>query len=136
MMATRGPKQNNIDLEAFIKKASEELFLPEETVNAVWNVFASLITDALLDEKKVTLRNFGVFRLGKTGRARFTAAMRLRQALKEMHMDKYGVELDNEAVLMAKVTGQCPTCQSALVSKDPPNCPRCGSQPFEKKKES
>lgn len=109
------------------------MFLPEETIEAVWEVSAAVITEALLREEQVIIRRFGVFRRGKTGTAKFKSAVAIRQILKESVMEKYGVDIDNEAMLMAKVTGECPACKSPLESKDPPRCPKCGTAPFEKK---
>jgi hypothetical protein len=133
MMGTPGPNPNKrLETIAFIKEVADRMFLPEETVQAIWDVSASVITDALLRNEKVVIRKFGVFRLSRSGSARFRAAAALRQTLKENSMEKYGVEMNNEAVLMAKVTGECPACKSQLDSKDPPHCPNCGTAPFEK----
>lgn len=135
MTDTPGPKQNNrksIETSVFIKEVADRLFLPEDTIQAVWNVSAAVITEALLREEQVIIRRFGVFRL-KKGSARFKASAALRQILRESAMEKYGVEIDNEAALMAKVTGECPKCKAALVSKSPPSCQTCGTAPFEKK---
>lgn len=125
-------KPKRLDTIAFIKEIADRMFLPEETILAVWETSAAVITEALLREEKVIIRRFGVFRLSKAGTARFKPAQAVRQVLKENNMEKYGVEMNNEAVLMAKVTGECPACQSPLDSKDPPHCPNCGTTPFEK----
>jgi hypothetical protein len=134
-MATRGPNQSKpkrLETIAFIKEVADLMFLPEETVQAIWDTSARVITDALLRNEKVVIRRFGVFRLSRSGAARFRAAVALRQILKENSMEKYGVEMNNESVLLAKVTGECPTCKALLESKDPPRCPNCGTAPFEK----
>lgn len=135
MTDIRGPKPSKKRLEnaAFIKEVANRMFLPEETIQAVWDVSARVITEALLREEKVVIRRFGVFRLSRIGTARFKPSSAFRQPLKERAMEKYGVEMDNEASLMAKITGECPTCKAPLTSKDPPNCPNCGTAPFESK---
>lgn len=107
------------------------MFLPEETVLAVWDTSVAVITEALLREEKVIIRRFGVFRLNKSGAARFKVAEALRQLLRESNMEKYGVEINNEATMMARITGECPSCKSTLTSKDHPHCPNCGTAPFE-----
>lgn len=134
-MATRGPsrsKAKRMETIAFIKEIADRMFIPEDTVQAIWEISTEVILEALLRNEKVVIRRFGVFRLSKSGAARFRPAAALRQAIKESAMDKYGVEMNNEAVLMAKVTGECPACHSQLDSKDPPHCPKCGTAPFEK----
>jgi nucleoid DNA-binding protein len=133
--ATRGQNPNKpkrLETIAFIKEIADRMFIPEETVQAVWDTSVNVITESLLKNEKVIIRRFGVFKLSKAGTARFRAAIAMRQLLKESAMEKYGVEMDNETVLMAKVTGECPSCKSPLDSKDPPHCPNCGTTPFEK----
>lgn len=125
-------KPKRIDTIAFIKEIADRMFIPEETVLAIWETSIAVITEALLREEKVVIRRFGVFRINRNGAARFKAAEALRQVLRESNMEKYGVEMNNEAVLMAKVTGECPSCKSPLDSRDPPHCPNCGTTPFEK----
>jgi len=124
-------QSKRIDTTDFIKEIADRLFLPEETIQAVWDTATKVITEALLREERVIIRKFGIFRLGKTGKPRFRPAYALRQIIKEKAMEKRGVEIDNEAMLMAKVTGACPTCKAELTSKDPPQCPNCGTAPFE-----
>jgi CO/xanthine dehydrogenase Mo-binding subunit len=125
-------KPKRMETTAFIKEVADRLFLPEETVQIIWDTSTQVITEALLREERVIIRRFGAFRLGRTGNAKFKAAEALQQILKERAMEKLGVEMDNEAVLMAKVTGACPSCKAELTSKDPPQCPACGTAPFEK----
>lgn len=127
----RPSNRRSMDTATFIKEVADRMFLPEETIQAVWKVSAEVIIEALLEDIQVVIKRFGVFRLGRTGTAKFKSANAIRQILKESAMEKYGVEMDNEAVLMAKVTGECPSCKAALTSKDPPSCPNCGTAPFE-----
>ncbi len=133
-MATHGQNPNKAKLETaeFIKEIADRLFLPEDTIQAVWDTSIDVIIESLSKNKKVVIRRFGVFRLGRTGSAKFRSAVAVRRFLKESSMEKYGVEMDNEAVLMARVTGECPSCKSQLESKDPPRCSNCGTTPFEK----
>lgn len=134
-MATRGQnpsKPKRLETIAFIKEIADRMFIPEETVQAVWDTSVSVITESLKRNEKVIIRKFGVFKLSKAGTARFRSAMAMRQLLKESAMEKYGVEMNNETILMAKVTGECPACKAPLESKDPPNCYNCGTAPFEK----
>lgn len=134
-MHTSGVTQNKakrLETIAFIKEIADRMFFPEETVLAMWETIVAVITEALLREEKVVIRRFGVFRLNKIGAARFRVSQSIRKVLRESHMEKYGVEINNEAALMARVTGECPACKSPLDSKDPPQCPKCGTAPFEK----
>lgn len=136
MTDTPGPnrsKQKRLELLAFIKEVASRMFLPEETILATWETMTTVLVEALLRDEKVVLRKFGVFRLGASGTMRFRSAVSLKQFLKENTMEKYGVEISNEAALLAKVTGQCPACKQELESKDPPKCPACGTAPFEAK---
>lgn len=47
-------------------------------------------------------------------------------------MEKYGYEKDDETAKTAAEKGKCPECGS-LLEGSPPVCPKCGSEPFEKK---
>jgi rubrerythrin len=49
-------------------------------------------------------------------------------------MEKYGYEEDHDLTKKATEAGKCPQCSSPLEG-NPPVCPKCGSEPFEKKKE-
>ncbi len=132
-MRTPGAKQNKRkETIEFIKEIADRMFIPEETVAAIWDTSVAIITEALLKEERVVIRRFGVFRLSRLGTAKFRAAEALKKTLRENNMEKYGVEINNEATLMARVTGECPSCKSQLDSKDPPHCPNCGTKPFEK----
>lgn len=133
-MATHGqnPSKAKLDTAEFIKEIADRMFFPEDVIQAVWDISIDVITESLSKNKKVIIRRFGVFRLGRTGSAKFRSAVAVRRFLKESSMEKYGVEMDNETVLMARVTGQCPSCKSPLESKDPPHCSNCGTTPFEK----
>ncbi len=46
-------------------------------------------------------------------------------------MNKYGVVLDENKSMTAKMTGKCPDCGTDLESRSPPKCPQCGTKPFE-----
>jgi hypothetical protein len=46
-------------------------------------------------------------------------------------MEKFGVQFNEEAVKKAVETGACPKCGSHLLESYPPQCPNCGSEPFE-----
>lgn len=127
-------KQKRLETIEFIKEIADRMFIPEETVAAIWDTSVAIITEALQKEERVVIRKFGVFRLSRLGTAKFKAADTLKKILRESNMEKYGVEINNEAVLMARITGACPTCKGQLDSKDPPHCPSCGTKPFEETK--
>lgn len=134
MTATRGPNRSSklLSTQTLVKEIAERMFFPEETVQAIVDVTVSVITEALLGNNKVAIQGLGTFRPSRTGLVKFRSSVSLRQILKENLMEKYGVKMNNEALLLAKVTGECPTCKSVLDSKDPPHCPNCGTAPFEK----
>lgn len=62
---------------------------------------------------------------------KMTKHVRVRDAV-----NKYGVVLDRNKSITAKLTGKCPNCGTDLESRDPPKCPRCGTEPFEERPES
>lgn len=47
-------------------------------------------------------------------------------------MDKYGYEAEKKNEKTAAETGKCPVCGSEL-NGNPPVCPKCGSEPFERR---
>lgn len=126
-------KVKRLETIALIKEISERLLFPEDTIQIVLDTLVAIITESLLEEKKVIIRRFGVFRLSRRGTAIFRTSLTLKQKFKEQAMEKYGVEMNNETVLLAKITGECPECKQLLQSKDPPQCSTCGTKPFEKK---
>ncbi len=53
-------------------------------------------------------------------------------------MDKYNVQYDDEKSKTASKDDRCPKCggpveYGAMVQKAFPYCPKCGTEPFEKK---
>lgn len=134
-MATRGPKRSRLEPRALFAEVAQRTALPVGTVRHVLDTFVEVIRDSLRKDVKVVFWRFGSFQTRTTGNGfsvKFKPAPDFRESVRPM-MEKQGVELNNEAVLLAKVTGECPDCKEKLVSKDPPNCPKCGSRPFEKK---
>lgn len=134
-MATRGPKRSRLERSALLAEVAQRTALPVQTVRHVLETFVEVVREALRRDQKVVFWRFGTFeiRTSKSGyRVKYKAALEFKESVRPM-MEKQGVELNNEAVLLAKVTGECPDCKEKLVSKDPPNCPKCGSRPFEKK---
>ena len=53
-------------------------------------------------------------------------------------MDKYAVEVDKTTTKTAGTSRTCPGCGGPLKTDNAnvPHCPRCGTQPFEKKRET
>ncbi len=126
---------------ALYKEIAQRTALPPETVRYIFETFTEVLTESLLSDTKVVVRHFGTFhsRMIAQGSAiRFKPALELKEkvqrAITPPTMEKLNVVLNNEAVLLAKVTGECPACKSKLETKDPPNCPNCGTAPFEEKK--
>lgn len=123
---------------------AERCFLPEDTIKTVLDAFIAISKDAFQRDTRVILRHFGAFKPRRTvvrGYAgvtiRFRPAKELKDDIKKEAvepMEKYGVEMKNEAVLLARVTKKCPECKTDLDQIDPPHCPNCGTQPFEEKK--
>lgn len=139
-MATPGPKQNSLETIAMLREIAGRVFLPEDTIKLVMGAFVEVTREHLQKEERVIIRNFGTFRAKrvKNGRfagfsVRFKPAQDFKASIKEAlkPMEKYGVELKDEAVLLAKVTGECPSCKTKLDQTDPPHCPNCGTKPFE-----
>ena len=127
-----------------ILQTADRLHLPEDIVAAMLQTLEDVITEAVLKQHRVVLRNFGTFRIksrqgnNKVPALRFKPAQELKKLIREKlggPMDKLGVALENEAVLLAKVTGLCPVCKIALCQTDPPQCTNCGTKPFEKKEQ-
>jgi len=135
-MPTSGVRQKDkkrLETSSFYQEIANRLFLPVDTVALIWETSVEVIIGSLLKDEEVTIRNFGGFYLNARGRVRLRLASVLRQLFKEKAMEKYGVEIDNESLLMAKVTGECPACKLPLASRDPPSCTNCGTKPFEKR---
>lgn len=49
-------------------------------------------------------------------------------------MEKHGYDQDRDLAKTAAEKGKCPQCGSPL-SGQPPVCPNCGSEPFEKRED-
>lgn len=51
-------------------------------------------------------------------------------------MEKFGCEFNPETPDLEKVAGKgatCPRCGTAIEIRNPPWCPSCGTEPFEKR---
>lgn len=48
-------------------------------------------------------------------------------------MEKYGVVLDETKTKTASELTHCPKCGEVLFQTSPPQCSKCGTEPFEKK---
>lgn len=132
-----------LETRALFAELAERTSLPVDTIRLVFDTFTNIVLESMLDDTKVIVRHFGAFyaKVIKQGSAiRFRPAQELKAKVQEgtrrAPMEKLGVELNNEAVLLAKVTGKCPACKSDLASKDPPRCPNCGTEPFEATRKS
>lgn len=121
-----------------IDDISAEAGVGRDQAFAVISAFAKKMSQALDQRKTCAFWNIGTFsvRDDENGfpEIRFAASLEFR---KHVHvrpeMNKYGVVLDRNKVMTAKLTGLCPDCNTDLESKDPPKCPRCGTKPFEEK---
>jgi hypothetical protein len=57
-------------------------------------------------------------------------------AIKESVMEKLGVQVDDNKTKTASEKKTCPECGAELLKdSNVPQCPNCGTKPFEKKKE-
>lgn len=138
----RGPMQNRFETREIVKQVSDRLYLPEDTIMAVYKTLIEVLEEGFFRQEKIILRGFGTLKgrvarvaRTKTYKIHFRPSNELRSRLKKefVPMEKYGVELNNEAVLLAKITGKCPTCKEDLIQKEPPQCKSCGTKPFESK---
>lgn len=136
------PKGTKLTYNQIIKAVARQAHLPDDTVRVVIDTLWDVIRDGLRAQHILVLREFGTFRPRRTMKnnveglaIKFRPSPGFKQSVKEAlpPMEKYGVQLKDEAVLLAKVTGECPACKSKLDQKDPPHCPNCGTAPFEKK---
>jgi hypothetical protein len=50
-------------------------------------------------------------------------------------MEKYAVVIEDDKTKTASEGDVCPTCGEKLESKNPPKCPKHGTEPFEKKQQ-
>ena len=138
MTDTPGPKPSSFKTGDLIQKVAQRLFLPDDTVEMVLYGILEEIIAALLRKEKVFLRGLGslVIKQHRLGypMLKFKISSLMKETMREagLVMEKYGVDLGNEAELVAKVTGECPSCKSALESTSPPKCPNCGTKPFER----
>jgi nucleoid DNA-binding protein len=143
MTDTPGLKQSRLETNALVRQVAERCFIPDDTVKAILDSFVDVMREALQREERIIIRNFGVLYTKQAGYGpfkgtsiKFKASLEFKKGLKKegevKPMEKYGVELKDEATLMAKVTGECPACKSKLDSTEPPKCPNCGTKPFER----
>lgn len=139
-MVTPGLKPNRLETMALFKAISARCFLPEDTVRIVIESLGAVVKESMLREESVVIRNFGTFKIKRRTNGvaiRFKVSEDFRKDIKEVvkPMEKHAVdETNNNAVLIAKMTGKCPVCKAELSSKNPPICPTHGSEPFEEKK--
>lgn len=122
------------------EKVAFDLCIPKQTAELVIRTTLENIVQEIEKGERVKLSRFGVFRARKLIRkdraAMFKMAFRsspwIRRRL-ETNMEKLGVQFDNTAAQLAKLSGTCPVCKQPLESKDPPKCVSCGTTPFEPK---
>lgn len=127
-------------LSELAEKVAFDLCIPKQTAELVIRTTLENIVQEIERGERVKLSRFGVFRARRLERkdraAMFKMAFRsspwIRRRL-ETNMEKLGVQFDNTAAQLAKLSGVCPTCKQALESKDPPKCASCGTAPFEPK---
>jgi nucleoid DNA-binding protein len=126
------------------------LQVPHKRVRAITDTFIQVLTRAIAEDGEVDIPNFGVFRIrtvisdgGLDVRrpmekkyVRFSKSRKLKRAVKEAQMEKYGV--DETTLLpdfLEKDAGEestCPDCgtrteRHGRILK----CPRCGTAPYE-----
>jgi len=127
-------------LSELAEKVAFDLCIPKQTAELVVRTTLENIVQEVEKGGRVKLSRFGVFRARKLDRkdraAFFKMAFRsspwIRRRL-ETNMEKLGVQFDNTAAQLAKLSGVCPSCKQTLESKDPPRCVSCGTAPFEPK---
>ena len=130
-----------------IKHIARRCAVPDEVVKSVFDAFTEFVVDAVARRDVVQLYGFGKFRLkeltrlgNKKGFLAFKCGVAVKARLtehvnkptqEENLMDKYGVALDQNKKLQAQLTKQCPDCKAPLTTVNPPECPNCGTKPFE-----
>lgn len=130
-----------MNYKEFVARIAKDTYLPEETIKVVVQSMVEIITATLqTGNDEVIVTNFGKWVLtNKTSRAgkyrypKFRSAIQFRERTKQEAavMNKYGVVLDENKTLLAKLSGECPKCLQPLKCVIPPECTTCGTKPFE-----
>lgn len=138
-------------LTIIVNTVAAKTMLPPDTIKLVVREFFDTVWSHLRAREKVVLVGIGTFRLyegisRRTGNRsifpKFKVAGSIRTLFNEIPplpeappevppMDKYGVKLDENKRLIAKLSGECPDCKAKLTTINPPLCPNCGTKPFE-----
>ncbi len=133
--------REKVTLTSLSEQISAEVGVDRQVVFDVMNSVCKHIGLALDRRAYVTLMDLGTLRVKEdeygipkitfAPTPKMTRHVKVRDAV-----NKYGVVLDKNKAMMAKLSGKCPNCDTDLESKDPPKCPRCGTEPFEERPES
>lgn len=136
-----------IDFSVFAPRIRAELGkdLTYAEVSQILDVFIGIIIGDLSDNGKVTVPGLGEFRArymsGRRLYVKFAPHPITKRALSaslggRYQMEKYGVEQEQSTDKTAAKVGTCPSCGQQLeASSAVPKCPKCGTKPFEQKKE-
>lgn len=112
-----------------VEVVSDRTGQTKKVVSSVLRVLPEEVLKALEDGERVKFPSFGAF---------FTKVVQGRRVVRfkrsrRKSMEKLGVVIDDDKTKTASVKGTCPSCGAYLVSDLPPQCSRCGTEPFEKR---
>lgn len=129
----------SVDTEQFTTEIAASLDWQKGDAKRVLNAFIANLAKHLEARRSVSFMLLGTFsvRDDEDGfpKVTFNPSHLFKQKLGvRPEMNKYGVVLDQNKSMTAKLTGKCPDCGAELESKDPPKCPKCGTKPFEDQK--
>ncbi len=142
------------NLSTILDTVAAKTNLPFETVKTVIFEFFDQVWGHLRAREKVVLIRIGTFRLHegisrRTGGPSIFPKFKIAGSARSKFfdpanlppitdmpeernpMEKYGVKLDEDKKLAARLSGKCPDCKAQLESINPPVCPTCGTAPFE-----
>lgn len=127
-----------VTLESLAPAIEEETGVDRQVIFKVMRSVCKQIGIALNRRAQVSMYHLGTFKVredefGRPTIVFSTTSEMTKHVRVRPEMNKYGVILDKNASMTAKLTGKCPVCGADLESKDPPKCPQHGTQPFEER---
>lgn len=126
----------SVSLKSMAAELAIKYELPEKTVIKIVTSMCEIMGKALQERKTVAIMHLGYFKINEAEWGNpvvaFAASAIMRSFIRvRSDMNKFGVVLDKNKVMLAKFTGKCPKCGELLEQKSPPLCAKCGTAPFE-----